>query len=262
MSEPTMLGDAILADKGDDWLAEMRKRSEAYEAHVAACRAKFCSTCERLKCSQADCDGVSVFRGGGPCDPCNVRIGREEQLAKWLGRLPPRFTWGLDEPRLAALVGAEIMAQTRLLFGAERVVFTGAAGCGKTSLAVAMLRELYESASKPDAKPALIRRAEGAMFASAYDLSKARARHPLGQGEAPLIDAAMRATTLVIDDLGSERDGFASAVTEVLYERHAECRTTWVTTWLDEAKARERYGDGISRRLFEGARRVRLGKVT
>ena len=259
MSEPAMLGDAILADKGDDWLAEMRKRSEGYRLHIESCQEQFCDTCDRYKCSE--CDEVARW-SKGLCEECGARAGRARQLAEWHERLPPRFTWGIDEPRLAALVGAEVMAQTRLLFGAERVVFTGAAGCGKTSLAVAMLRELYESASKPDAKPALVRRAEGAMFASAYDLSKARARHPLGQGEAPLIDSAIRATTLVIDDLGSERDGFASAVTEVLYERHAECRTTWVTTWLDEAKARERYGDGISRRLFEGARRVRLGKVT
>jgi hypothetical protein len=261
MSEPSTLGAAIAADLGDDWLAEMRKRSEAYEAHVAACQAKHCSTCQRWKCSEADCDGVSVFVGGGPCDPCSVRLTREKRLADWLDRLPPRFTWGLAEPRLAQLVGVEVVAQARTLFGAERIVFAGAAGSGKTSLAVALLRELYESAVKPDAKPALVRRAEGAMFASAYDLSKARARHPLGHGEAPLIDAALRATTLVIDDLGSERDGYQSAVTEVLYERHAECRTTWVTTWLDAAKARERYGDGIARRIFEGARRVQLGKA-
>jgi DNA replication protein DnaC len=255
MSEPTTLGASI----DDDWLAEMRKRSEGYRLHVESCQERFCDTCNRYKCTE--CDEPTRDGPKGLCDDCGAAANRARQLAEWHDRLPPRFTWGLAEPKLAALVGAEVMAQARMLFGAERVVFSGNAGCGKTSLAVAMLRELYESAVRPDAKPALVRRAHGAMFVSAYDLSKARARHPLGQGEAPLIDAAMRASTLVIDDLGSERDGFQSAVTEVLYERHAECRTTWVTTWLDEVKARERYGDGIARRLFEGARRIRLGKA-
>lgn len=254
MSEPTALAF------GDDWLAEMRARAEAHEAHRAACTATPCAECCRALCP--DCGATVNYHKAMRCDPCDRKADRVRRLEAARESVPQRFAWArLEDPRMVKLVGHERIAEARLALAQERVVLAGAPGAGKTSLACAMLRELHDSAARDDAPEALVRRAAGSLFVSAYDLSKARARHPLGQGEAPLVERAMNATTLVIDDLGSERDGFQSAVTEVLYERHAECRVTWVTTWLDVRQAEERYGGGIARRLFEGARRIALGKV-
>jgi DNA replication protein DnaC len=244
------------------WLGEMTARAEAHAAHVAACSETPCVQCGRALCPDCGAPSSMTTDGGAlRCADCCVRGQRASRVDAARESVPQRFRWAkLDDPRLAKIVGPRSLAAAHAAMSSERVALFGAPGSGKTSLACAMLRALHDGATAEGAPEPLIRRASRSLFVSAYDLSKARARHPLGQGEAPLIEAALTASVLVIDDLGSERDGFQSAVTEVLYERHAECRTTWVTTWLDVAQATARYGGGIARRLFEGSRRINLDR--
>lgn len=133
----------------------------------------------------------------------------------------------------AAHIGAVRSSSSRGL------AITGPAGAGKTTLAVAKLFDLFDGGMR------------SCMFVSAPDLARARAIYPLGDGEAPLVGNALRATALIIDDLGKERQDIAGAVSDVIFARHAQGKKTIVTTGLGFDAARSRYDDGIARRLFE-----------
>ncbi|MCL2777734.1 MAG: hypothetical protein FWD73_06990 [Polyangiaceae bacterium] len=95
-------------------------------------------------------------------------------------------------------------------------------------------------------------------YVSAHALARARAGHPLGEGEAPLVADAFSCPLLVIDDLGSEDARFGTVVSEVIYERHARNRKTWITTGVRPADIAQRYGGGIVRRVLEWADRFDL----
>ena len=223
-------------------------------AHFRACTEKFCDTCRRFPCKS--CNEGTQETPGGVCASCvgARKVQDEDASARHvaLATVPSRFSEvSFDSPWLAALVGAAA-PHVRGLLGAERMVLLGDPGTGKTSLAVAAYRAVVTGAQD-------LSRIRRMRFVSAYELAKARARHPLGKGEAPLVEDAFNASLLVIDDLGSEQNAQQSAVTEVIYERHAECRQTWITSFLTPELAAVRYGAGIARRIFEGARIGRLG---
>ena len=80
--------------------------------------------------------------------------------------------------------------------------------------------------------------------------------------EAPLVESCFAATLLVIDELGGEDPRYASAVAEVLFERHEQARPTWVTTGVGPTEIASRYGGGIARRVFEDAAVFRLSRKT
>ena len=129
------------------------------------------------------------------------------------------------------------------------IAIDGPAGSGKTSLACAVLKARYILTGK------------FFQFAPASVIAMARSRHKLGAGDPQEIVDALTAEVLLIDDLGFEKPGPTSVgdVETVIYERHLHARPTWVTTWMRSDKARERYGDGIARRLFEGATIIDCG---
>lgn len=129
------------------------------------------------------------------------------------------------------------------------VVLMGDAGEGKTSLAVA---KLFHLASEHGGL---------CLFVDAYELARARQTHPLGEGEAPLVGRVLRARTVVIDDVGAERQDIAGTVGEVIFDRHAAERRTIVTTGQTEEQLRDRYGAGVHRRLFEDSTVIKLGSV-
>lgn len=159
-----------------------------------------------------------------------------------LRNVPPRYAWAtLGAPELATRVAnptATMVAHASLR--AARVVLLGGAGAGKTSLGCAMLHAVSQTT-------------RGAcVFAGAYWVAKARAEQPLGRGEAPVIDEAIAARCLLLDDLGLEQ-ARSTGVEEVLYERHAAGRQTIVTSGFSGKEIAARYGDGIARRIFGGA---------
>lgn len=141
---------------------------------------------------------------------------------------------------------------------AARVVFFGPAGAGKTTLAVALLRALVESKiarhafASDDDVDAVTRQYR---FASAHRLAVTR----LPAHADPIeISLAMRARVVLLDDLGSDSAIDSSPIQNIIAERHAEERVTWITTGLSPAEIAKRYGGGTARRVLQGAQTFRM----
>lgn len=222
--------------------AQIAAQEQEQENHRASCSDDVCARCGKGPRLTAD---------------DHRRIMAESQRREWaklaLASLPVDFDAAtLDATWLAKLVGAQAIAQARSSLAERRVVFVGPAGSGKTSLAIAMFKAALDAEQPRESRRA------GHLYVSAYRLAKARAMHPLGEGEAPLVSQALSAPVLLLDEVGGEDVRHASAVAEVIYERHADGRTTWITTGADPEKLATRYGGGIARRIFEGATVFRL----
>lgn len=175
------------------------------------------------------------------------QVERERRRLETLERrLPEAFRWARrDAPELRARVAHATPARLVDEIGASpRVVLTGGAGTGKTSLAVAALREALAAGRR------------GA-FVSSFELATAPARAELG-AEPAAVRRALRAEILVLDELGTEPRTPSSAVPEVVYARHLAGRATWITTPFEADELARRYGDGIARRICD-ARIIRLG---
>jgi DNA replication protein DnaC len=88
-------------------------------------------------------------------------------------------------------------------------------------------------------------------FVGSWQLGTARARAE--DSEPHMVNKALRTDLLLLDDLGSERNIPSNPIPDVLFERHAQDKATWITTWMQPEDVRQRYGDGIARRVFERA---------
>lgn len=250
MSEPDSLKPAI-----DNLLATVAQTRALEPEHPADCSAVPCRACRRRKCR--GCDAVVVETD--TCSACFRRQTDERYMAPAVATIPPMFaTVRLADEWLAKLVGAQAMQRAGVSLAAPRIAFLGPPGAGKTSLAVAMFRAAVEADMQSRPRDVFSPRACEHRYVSAHALAKARAMHPLGDGEAPLVRAALEAPLLLIDELGGEDSRHASAVGEVIYERHAAQMPTWITTGTTPEKLAERYSGGIGRRLFEDAEVFRL----
>lgn len=210
------------------------------------------------------CGPLGTFEHAEVCLDCSAQREHDAQFRVALASIPRRFAWarfGASELP-ARCQNRAALAKARVSTAARSVVLLGAPGSGKTSLAAAMLRAVIDEARDRSAAARTHDRGRFARFVSAHDLAKARPEHGLGRGEAGIVQAAMRASVLVIDDLGSEQDGHASAVVDVVQVRHNEERPTWVTTWLTQEAAGYRYGSGVERRLFEAAKIITVESVS
>jgi hypothetical protein len=180
-------------------------------------------------------------------DDGGQRKGRNEALASLERTIPPVYRWArFSAPELRQRVLAPAVALAQSSWREPRICVMGICRAGKTSLAVAMLRQWVSSSGRRGA------------FLHAYKLGVARIQHPAGHGEPELVDVALRTPLVLIDDLGSERDHAMNAIPDVIFERHAEDRPTWVTTGLTRDQLVKRYGLGIVARLFERAKVIRL----
>ncbi len=232
----------------DDWFRNFQARAAAMqldaERHQAECRDNPCERCNRFVCPKCR---VSVPEPG-KCDSCEREMAQTQWSRLALAATPRAFSEAsLNAAWLARLVGPKAIDDARAALESTRVVATGPPGAGKTALVTAMFIGAYFPASRPVL-----------MHVSTYQIARARAVHPLGSGEAPLIDQAIAATLLVLDELGGEDVAYASAVKDVLHERHAQERPTWVTTGVTPKEIADRYGGGIARRVFEDATVFRL----
>jgi DNA replication protein DnaC len=224
-----------------DRIAAMQREAEE---HQAACRATPCEQCNRHVCRTCS----SPVSSPGFCEPCDAARSRQRWARRALEVIPRAFSEAaLDAPWLVALVGAKVIDEAVAALAATRIVAVGPPGAGKTSLVAAMLVRAQFAFRDPSP-----------LWVSAHAIAKARAGHPLGQGEAPLIERALRASILVVDELGGEDERYAGAVKELLFERHAQEQPTWVTTGVGPQQISDRYGGGIARRVFEDATVFRL----
>jgi hypothetical protein len=195
------------------------------------------------------CDTCAQLTTGPRCFDCfrdaDAILAGQQTLA---ASVPHEFAWAsLGSPLLVQRVrgGVQAVERARLSVSASRVILMGPSGSGKTSLAVAMARAWVDHHK------------QAATFVLATDLASARSRSRLGS-EADEVHQAIGAPLLVLDDLGTDRDIATSAVTEVIFKRHAESRATWITTAMNIDEMRAKYGDGVARRVFERARIISL----
>jgi hypothetical protein len=175
---------------------------------------------------------------------------RREALHAFEESLPPRYRDARfghpDFRRRVSLATFPTKPPTSCL------LFFGASGTGKTTLAVALLRALFESKiaahplTRDDDVDAILR---DCRFAHAHRLGSAA----LVPGDPAEIKRAMRASVLLLDDLDKDADIKSNPVPALIADRHAEGRMTWITTELTPAGIAARYGDGIARRICENA---------
>lgn len=235
-----------------------RREQLAAEEHARTCTDRPCERCSRYMCKRcsAPCDGAKM------CTPCNEAEYLDHLLRATRESVPPHFRWAfgvaLDDLRRRVQCSPEVIRRGLENPPNASLLFLGDTGAGKTSLAVAMLGAWVRR--EPGKR-------SGARFVEAAVLSRARARHKLGE-EAPLVVTALSAPLLVLDDLGSEREDRDGCITDVVYGRSNADRPTWVTCGLAgqdvtvEAFAEvlaKRYDGGFVRRIIENGKRVQLG---
>ena len=184
-----------------------------------------------------------------PPDPTPLATARLRRARDVLRRsVPPAYAWAhLDAPELSGRVYVPAIGIAKNAYLEPRVCLTGATRAGKTSLAVAMLRAWVEHQERV------------AMFIPAHRLGVARIQHPAGHGEAELVEKAIETPLVLLDDIGSERDFPTNPIADVIFERHAQDRPTWVTTGLPRSALVARYGAGVVARLFERSRVIHVG---
>lgn len=200
----------------------------------------------------------TIVNGPYLCDPCAAKaeaMREDGGFSTALESIPLKFRWAtFERPELTSRVkgGSDSVRRAReAVEDGHSITLIAPPGAGKTSLACACLRLVIDSGKDKVPMRAKVR-AAGCRFFDAYAIAKSRSQYGLGRGEAPEMDAALRASCLVLDELGGERHD-AGPVAELLHERHAGNRQTIVTTPWSQERIAERYGDGIARRLWEGA---------
>ena len=237
-----------------DAVSLFQKRQRESEEHAASCSDTPCERCQRYLCPCGQ--PAESWR---LCNACRSTERLAARLKVTRASVPARFEWslGVTPDFLATRVRGTVDLVRRALEAppSRSLLFLGPTGSGKTSLAVAMLDVWARKADKP-----------GAIFVEAAWLARARARHKLGQGDPPLVEQAMSAPLLLLDDLGQEREDRDGCITDVVYERHNAQLPTWVTCGLangDESTFGEhlsrRYDGGFVRRVLETGKPIRLG---
>ncbi len=195
------------------------------------------------------CKRCGAETSGDVCWECDRKAGRAAHaMETFAASVPEGFRWAsFAAPKLAERVKNRKAIQLgRDAIGCPRVVLSGSSGVGKTSLVVAMARAAVAKTDLP------------ATFVLASDLATARMRTRLGHESDEVIEA-MATPLLVLDDLGTSSEVNSTVIPEVVKKRHAHNRPTWVTTWMAPKDIENRYGEDISRRVFQGARLIDCG---
>jgi hypothetical protein len=208
-------------------------------------------------CKSCGCETL-----GALCFDCaSTRDRNRDAFEETLASIPPRFRacrFGTDKLVECCHGNTRLVAQGEASAGASNVLLIGDSGHGKTSLAVAMMRQWSYLRHEP------------AIFALSTDLATSRGRAQFGR-EPDEVRAAREAPLLVLDELGPDEFKAPSGpVTDVVFYRHAQAKPTWITTWMvkpqqdparvaagekwDVRAVLDKYGEGFVRRIIEGAR--------
>lgn len=151
-------------------------------------------------------------------------------------RRPSRM-FELGAERVRALVKPEAMPLLTALEGwkSGSVVVCGPTGIGKTAALV------WWCLMHTDIRW---------QWLDGIALGHANRRHALGEGTPELIDLAIGAAVLIVDDPDHARD--RDPFVEVLRERYAEGLPVFVATGKRFEELDAHYGDGLVRRMVEG----------
>lgn len=205
----------------------------------------------------------------GICARCGARETTDAEARARQARLdramPPLYqdvTWETlpslmneagTEPRVA--LSPQEIEDVREAFATHlRVILLGPAGGGKSTLAAAHVRDALDGG------------VVNARFFSARTLIDKPGGDPL---EELIRTSANRAT--VIDDLGTEFHGAPAGsglaaqrivvIDNALRDRHERKLGYVITTEYDQPRIEHFYGDGLARRIFEGALIIPIGRA-
>ncbi len=224
-------------------------------------------------------DGVWMCQCGTPltdadafmCPPCveRSRAEREQEILRERSR---RHVAELQRLAYAVLASAPDWEHARIdspalhrfpidlqrwtrSYSTGSATILGPSGAGKTSSVLAMLRRLGDEAMARERArrsweiAAETRRLGEAVWTTGHAIARARKQHGLGDDEAPPIRQAMRASLLIIDELGFEP--LTEALFEVIDTRYTRRRPTIVTSGLTAEQFMARYGVAMLRRLTD-----------
>jgi hypothetical protein len=267
----------------------MRERDErnaeaeaaALTEHQRECPPQaLCSRCSRFPCCA--CGGVVPVRGGC-CSGCRLTEARSEFEARggvpmdfhdvlW-DRDPMELTTMDDRGRLRVSYPSEQLAAAMNLVATittpPNFIFHGPSGSGKTSMAAALMGARFTGEFAK--QPAHVR---GMRFLTASAIASDFSQHTAGfgkSGEAPLVQDALSASLLNLDDFGQEgaaNDGrLATLMKRIIRTRVDSRRPTWITTWLSHPAISAIYDGALADRLlgddrFRRFEIVRLGAAT
>ena len=262
-----------------DYMAEFRAMGEEvlerFREHRSGCSRRPCRECGIFLCDRCGAETeetpteVGDNRRPARCRACQEQAELDRIVAPALDSIPERYrACRFDHPtrpwkvrnwcRDYARPEVQDMVH-KIVSSRDAAVFVGEPGQGKTTLAVCCLREVIEEGRRPTSTMAQRERARTALFVTATSLAADRERTRLGQGEGQLVAAAMRASVLVIDDLGQDVSIRGTAIADVINHRYNANTPTWVTTFLPSKEIGRLYGGGTLRRLVEAKQVVMLG---
>lgn len=192
------------------------------------------------------------------CDECLLQQKIHEEFRERLrenvqrirdAQIPARWEWS-DSHALKSTDRIKIKNRDvdywEPLLTEQRLVFMGASGAGKTSLGCCLLKWFIQVHRKR------------ALFVPCFELPAMGLNRRNGY-EVSLIEDAKKVPLVLLDEFGGEDNPPWNPLIEIIHARYNADLPIWVTTGMDEAGIRSRYGEQIYGRIFEGAKRIRLG---
>lgn len=194
-----------------------------------------------------------------PPPPDPEELARSERHARWseMGPIRDRLPRFLAAPKLSELdswISAPQMRKVAREWSPRthgNVLLLGETGQGKTTAAGIVFRRLLQEGCRDGGEAWSF--AQGMRWFRAEQLERELRAHPLGKGECPAYREAIRATLLVLDEIGWERD--PKSVASILSERYDSPHLTIVTSGQSLKELSETYSQAVVRRMLTHGKR-------